>query len=42
MHNTGEHGVTDITMFNGRVIRLSNANIKALDVLYKSISAFSF
>jgi len=29
-------------IFNGRVIRLSNANMKFLDVLYKSISAFFF
>jgi hypothetical protein len=38
--NTGENGISSITFFNGRVIRLSNLNIKALDVLYKSINAF--
>jgi hypothetical protein len=37
-----EHGITDITFFDGRVVRRFKANIKALDVFYKSISAFIF
>jgi hypothetical protein len=40
--NTGERGITVITFINSRVIRRSNVNIKALDVLYKSMSAFIF
>jgi hypothetical protein len=35
--NTGENGITKKTFFNGRVIRLSNVDVKGLDVLYKSI-----
>jgi len=38
--NAGEHGITGITLFNGRVIKRTNVNIKALDVLCKSMSHF--
>jgi hypothetical protein len=40
--DTGELGTTGITFCNWRVTGSSNVNIKALDVLYKSISAFNF
>jgi hypothetical protein len=31
--NTGKNGMTRIVFFSGRVIRFSNVNIEALDVL---------
>jgi hypothetical protein len=40
--NTGEQVIAGMPFFNGRVIRHYNLNMKVLDVINKSISAFIF
>ena len=42
LNRRDENGITGIAFCNGRVIRLSHANIKGPDILYKSIGAFIF
>jgi hypothetical protein len=40
--NAGENGITGVFFFNGRFIRRTDANIKALGALCDSIGAFIY